>query len=187
MPWLAMLALKDGPAPGSHFNVPTGTIHAIGPGLLTFEISEKTQVTYRLYDYGRGRQLHLDLGMAAMREKTHAGRVEPQAVEGHELLVASPCFIIEKYKVESPVTLTAEPGQSSVQVLVCVDGGAVVECAGSRPLPFMRGDAVVIPALSPVATLRWQWGAEILRMRLPSQKVAEPLTTLLTNNTTTHG
>jgi hypothetical protein len=72
-------------------------------------------------------------------------------------------------------------------VLVSLDGGAVVECAGFQPLPIMRGEAVVIPASSPVVTLRPQWSAEILRMRLPSQIVAEPLTTLHTSSTTTHG
>ena len=54
---------------GSYFNVPTGTVHAIGPGLLTFEISEKTQVTYRLYDYNRERsrgKLDLDEGCRAI-------------------------------------------------------------------------------------------------------------------------
>jgi len=54
---------------GSYFNVPTGTVHAIGPGLLTFEISEKTQVTYRLYDYNRKRsrgKLDLDDGCRAI-------------------------------------------------------------------------------------------------------------------------
>jgi len=66
---LGALARKDGLAPGSHFNVPTGAVHAIGPGLLTFEISERTQVTYRLYDYNRERsrgKLDLDEGCKAM-------------------------------------------------------------------------------------------------------------------------
>jgi mannose-6-phosphate isomerase class I len=84
------------------------------------------------------------------------------------------------------VTLAAEPGQRSVQVLVVMEGGAVVECAGSQPLPFMRGEAVVIPASSPEVTVRPQWGAEILRMRLPAQIVGEPLTTLATRSTTDH-
>jgi len=46
----------------------------------------------------------------------------------------------------------------------------------------MRGDTVIIPASSPAVTLRPQWSAEILRMTLPSQTVAEPLTTLNTTN-----
>jgi len=51
----------------------------------------------------------------------------------------------------------------------------------------MRGEAVVIPASSPAVTLRPQWSAEILRMRLPSQNVAEPITDLRTSYTTKHG
>jgi mannose-6-phosphate isomerase len=53
--------------PGMHFNVPTGTVHAVGPGLVTFEVSERTQVTYRLFDYNRGRALHLEDGCKAIR------------------------------------------------------------------------------------------------------------------------
>lgn len=172
---------------GEMIYVDAGTVHAVGPDSIIIETQQNCDTTYRLYDYGRPRELHLDLGMAAIRDRTHAGRVEAQQVENHEVLVASPCFIVEKHKVDRPVTFDPDPGQSSVQVLVSVDGGAVVECAGSPPLPIMRGEAVVIPASSPTVTLRPQWGAEILRMRLPSQKVAEPLTTLHTHSTTKHG
>jgi mannose-6-phosphate isomerase len=171
---------------GEMLYVDAGTVHAVGPGSTIIETQQNCDITYRLYDYGRPRELHLDLGMAAIREKTHAGRAAAQTVDGHELLVSSPCFIVEKYNIESPVTLAAEPGQRSVQVLVVMEGGAVVECAGSQPLPFMRGEAVVIPASSPEVTVRPQWGAEILRMRLPAQIVGEPLTTLATRSTTDH-
>jgi mannose-6-phosphate isomerase len=164
--------------PGEMLYVDAGTVHALGPNSIIIETQQNCDVTYRLYDYGRPRPLHIELGMAAIREKTHAGRVEPQIEGGQELLVSSPCFIVEKLKVRSPVMLPDEPGQSAVQVLVSLEGGAVVECAGAQPLPIMRGEAVVIPASSPAITLRPQWGAEILRMRLPSQKVAEPITNL---------
>ena len=63
---LAMLRRADDVKPGMSFNVPTGTVHAVGPGLVAFEISEKTQVTYRLFDYNRGRALHLDEGCEAV-------------------------------------------------------------------------------------------------------------------------
>jgi len=159
---------------GEMLYIDAGTVHALGPSSIVLETQQNSDITYRLYDYGRPRQLHLDLGMAAIREKTCAGKVEPQAMEDHELLVSSPCFMVEKYKIRNPVTLVVEPGLRSVQVLVSLDGGAVVQCDGSQPLPIMRGEAVVIPASSPAVTLLPQWGAEILRMRLPAQKVAEP-------------
>jgi mannose-6-phosphate isomerase len=172
---------------GEMIYVDAGTVHAIGPNSIILETQQNSDITYRLYDYGRPRELHLDLGMAAIRENTHAGSVAPQSVDGHDLLVSSPCFKVEKHKIDAPVTLTSEPGKSSVQVLVSLDGGAVVECAGSQPLPFMRGEAVVIPASSPVVTVRPQWSAEILRMTLPPHSVAEPRTTLLATSATRHG
>lgn len=67
---LGMLVRYDEPLRGSFFNVPTGTVHALGPGLLTFEISERSQVTYRLYDYNRERsrgKLDIEDGCAAIR------------------------------------------------------------------------------------------------------------------------
>lgn len=51
-------------APGDFFLVPPGTIHAIGGGISLLEIQQNSDITYRLYDYGRGRDLHLDDGLA---------------------------------------------------------------------------------------------------------------------------
>lgn len=159
---------------GDMIYVDAGTVHAIGPNSIIVETQQNCDITYRLYDYGRPRELHLDRGLEAIRTKTHAGMVKPQTIDGREVLVASPRFIVEKHKVESPLALVSEPGKSSIQVLVALDGGAVVECAGSQPLSFMRGEAVLIPASIKSVTVRPQWSAEILRMRLPAHAVGEP-------------
>ena len=81
--------------PGDHFNVPTGTIHAVGPGIIAFEVSEQTQITYRLFDYNRGRALHLEEGCKA------ASTVRPN------LLVLKPGLDIEG--AESIETITEFP------------------------------------------------------------------------------
>jgi mannose-6-phosphate isomerase len=47
---------------GDTFLVPAGTVHALGPGLTLIEVQEQSDITYRLFDYGRGRQLHLERG-----------------------------------------------------------------------------------------------------------------------------
>ncbi len=81
---------------GSYFNVPTGTVHAIGPGLLTFEISEQTQVTYRLYDYNRERsrgKLDLDTGCAAVM----AARPEAAPLQADLLIDADCCETITEF------------------------------------------------------------------------------------------
>jgi mannose-6-phosphate isomerase len=51
-------------AAGDTFLVPAGTVHAIGPGLTLVEVQEQSDITYRLFDYGRDRQLHLEDGFA---------------------------------------------------------------------------------------------------------------------------
>lgn len=63
-------------AAGDFIEVPPGTIHAIGAGISLLEIQQNSDVTYRLYDYGRGRQLHLDDGIAV----AHCGRYEERLV-----------------------------------------------------------------------------------------------------------
>jgi len=113
------------------------------------------------------------------------------------VLVSSPYFAVERYKLEGPVVLSGAVGKSSVQVLVCLEGGAVVEydVGGARPstptagLPgtpqlvtFTRGEAVVIPAALRQVTVRPQWQAELLRMTLPSHPVGEPVTTMRSAN-----
>jgi len=189
---------------GEMIYVDAGTVHAIGANAIFVETQQNCDLTYRLYDYGRPRQLHLEEGMAAIREKTHAGRVQPQAsssqggphmpsvgicgseVAGrHQVLLSSPHFAVEHHQLASPIQLAVSPGKSSVQVLVCLEGGAVVEyeSGGAQPVTFTRGEAVVIPAALPGVTLRPQWQAELLHMTLPSHPVSEPLTTMRSADT----
>jgi mannose-6-phosphate isomerase len=63
--------------PGDTFFIPAGTVHAIGAGLALCEIQQNSDVTYRLYDYGRPRELHLDQALAVSRLGPHAARRQP--------------------------------------------------------------------------------------------------------------
>jgi mannose-6-phosphate isomerase len=63
---LKLLHRADNLQPGAHFNVPSGTVHAVGPGLIAFEVSERAQVTYRLFDYNSSRELHIEEGCKAL-------------------------------------------------------------------------------------------------------------------------
>lgn len=127
---LSSLRCIDSIKPGDHFNVPTGMVHAIGPGLLTFEISEQSQVTYRLYDYNRARsrgKLDLKEGCEAiMAERPatpnlDAGMVFEQA-DATELLTEFPSFCVikatgEQIKVKSAKHMhlvTATKGNLSI-------------------------------------------------------------------------
>lgn len=77
--------------------VPAGVIHAIGPGLVIAEIQQRSDATFRLFDHGRQRELHVENAVAA----ANAGPAECQSVprrltEARTVLVASPHFVLER-------------------------------------------------------------------------------------------
>jgi mannose-6-phosphate isomerase len=160
--------------PGDLIYCDAGTLHSIGPGSILIETQQNSDTTFRLYDFGRGRELHIEQGLRAMRELTRAGKVAPRADGGHDLLVASPCFVVERFAADEPLVLSAGSGGTSAQVLVAVEGSAVVEWEGGQPVSFNRGEAVVIPASTEQVGLRPQWNVEFLRMRVPGEPVQPP-------------
>lgn len=78
---------------GDFFSVPAGTIHAIGPGLSLIEIQQPSDVTYRLYDYGRDRPLHLDDAVAVAR-RSPSPQSRRHAGPDSAILLAAPPFSI---------------------------------------------------------------------------------------------
>src|SRR3989442_1239648 len=61
--------------PGEMIYVAGGTVHTLGPGAIIVETQQQSDTTYRLYDYGRPRELHLKEGLAAIKEKAGSGKV----------------------------------------------------------------------------------------------------------------
>lgn len=68
---------------GDTFYIPAGTVHAIGAGLTICEIQQRSDITYRLYDYGRRRELHLNSALAVSRLEPHAARAAAKVVSPH--------------------------------------------------------------------------------------------------------
>jgi mannose-6-phosphate isomerase len=158
---------------------PAGTVHAIGPGMVLVETQQNSDTTYRLYDYGRGRELHVEEGLAALQEQTRAGKVERMGDDDMARLVASPYFIVHKQATRGTWFRESAPGWDSVEVLVGLDGGGLVECPGCQTTVFSRGEAVVIPAVLKQFTLKPQGEIEFLAVTLPERgRAAEPRTYL---------
>ena len=157
---------------GDLIYVDAGTVHAIGPGAVIVETQQNSDTTFRLYDYGRPRELHVEQGLSATKEKTNAGKLNPKPLSnGDQQLVESPCFAIEKWHLEKARHLATS---ASPTVLVALNGCGVVESRGNAPVTFAKGDAVVLPAALGDYELRPQWQLECLSMQLPSAEVAEP-------------
>ena len=113
---------------GDTFFIPAGTVHAIGAGLTICEIQQRSDVTYRFYDYGRGRELHLDHALAVSRLGSHAARGAANVVCPH--------FVTGPLEVAARVSLTPS---SQNELLICVEGEG--EVAGQR---IRSGDVFLI-------------------------------------------
>lgn len=163
---------------GEMYYVDAGTVHAIAGGSILVETQQNSDTTFRLYDYGRPRELHVEQGIGATKEVTRAGRVLNAKAP---VLVASPFFVVEKFSVGKGqlFDLTAD---GAAQALVAVAGGGVIEAPGCAPVSFTRGDAVVIPASVKDAKVRPQWEVEFIRSTVPAGEVALPATKLISEN-----
>jgi mannose-6-phosphate isomerase len=172
---------------GEMIYVAGGTVHTLGSGSVIVETQQQSDTTYRLYDYGRARELHLKDGLAAVREQTASGKVirsAPLEIRGshneHSRLIAAPYFVVDRFEAKQLLSLDTrdDSGRSSAQILVVVDGCGVVEAPGKEPVTMAKGDAVVVPACLENFDVRPQWMLEFLRVHVPGNKLAEPQTTM---------
>jgi len=172
---------------GDMIYVAAGTVHTLGPGSVIVETQQQSDTTYRLYDYGRPRELHLEDGMAAVKEKVASGKVVRRAaaqIRGahnqHESLIAAPYFVVDRFEISEVLEVGTrdESGRSSVQILVALEGFGVVEVPGLEPVTLAKGDAVVVPASLEKFSVRPQWTLEFLKSCVPGAILPEPQTKL---------
>ena len=173
--------------PGEMIYVAGGTVHTLGPGAIIVETQQQSDTTYRLYDYGRPRELHLKEGLAAIKEKVGSGKVvrpAPTNLNGgsnrRAPLISSPYFAVDMFELKQPHSFRTQDdsGKHSVQILVAVEGCGIVEAQGANPVTLARGDAVVVPAAVGEFQVRPQWSVEFLKAFVPGERVPEPETRL---------
>jgi mannose-6-phosphate isomerase len=87
-------------AVGDMLFVDAGTVHAIGPGVVLLETQQTSDVTYRLYDYGRPRELHLEKGLAVIKAETAAGKVAPRKMDGFTRLIEQKYFVVDRFELD---------------------------------------------------------------------------------------
>jgi mannose-6-phosphate isomerase len=171
--------------PGDMFYVDAGTIHTIGPGSVIVETQQNSDTTYRLYDYGRPRELHIEDGLRAAKERTRAGRVaagRPEMIQGKTQmnLITAPCFVVDKFSLAKAWQFQRPRHiKRSLWCLVALRGCGVIESEKAAPLTFSAGEAVVVPAAVDRFILKPQWEVEFLCSSLPLEKTGHPQTVLL--------
>ena len=150
------------PKVGDCIWTPAGTVHAIGPGAVVFEVQQNSDITWRLYDWGRNRALHTAQAIAGSRVTD--GSVDPTVApvplpDGGTLLLDSPFFRMRRYGVAQK--LEVETDGAFVVVTVLSGHGMLGWHSGGSdsPLRLAPGDCVLVPAavpsifLSPIGSL----------------------------------
>jgi mannose-6-phosphate isomerase len=117
--------------PGQAVFVPSGTVHAIGGGLVLFEIQQSADTTYRLFDWGRERELHLEAGLRCADLGMAPPLPEPRRIgEGHVRLVSCEHFHVDRIDAEGPFRL--DPA-GRFKALLVVSGGARIGTIEAGP------------------------------------------------------
>lgn len=108
---------------------PAGTVHAIGPGLAIVEVQQNVDLTYRLYDYGRPRELHLDEGITVSDPVPFAGGDTPKELgDGRTLVADGRAFRLERWRgggeatIDGPSWVTVLAGAGQVDGAACGRG-----------------------------------------------------------------
>jgi mannose-6-phosphate isomerase len=139
-------------AKGEMLFVDAGTVHAIWPGAILLETQQNCDLTYRMYDYGRGRELHIEKSLEATRLRTRAGKVAPQRLVDRSVLLDSAYFRIERLAVDGRRTsesLRGVEGKRSLAYLFAASGAGRIAGAGFDPVELPPRGVVAIPASSP--------------------------------------
>jgi mannose-6-phosphate isomerase len=134
---------------GDMVYVEAGTIHAIGPRMVVLETQQYSDTTYRLYDYGRPRELHLQDGLAVTKARTKAGLVAAVEMDGFTRLISTPYFLVDRFAAGAR-SLRELGLEGRMQILVALGEGASVRVREDERVALPAGRAVVLPGLSDV-------------------------------------
>lgn len=156
-------------APGDVFFLPAGRIHAICTGCFVAEIQQTSDITYRIYDYGRvgadgkTRELHTELAKDAIDYtvlpdyRTHYEAAKDREVE----LVSCPYFTTSLYDLTQTQRIDLAE-LDSFEILICMEGrGTIVDDRGEE-LPVHQGETVLVPASAQWVEIRPEGGMKLL-------------------------
>lgn len=135
---------------GDVFFLETGTVHAIGAGLVIAEIQQTSDITYRLYDFdrqdadGNKRELHIDLALEAINyQKIETQKIYFKENNQSNEVVDCPYFTTKFIPLSG--TMEVSKNGESFTVYMCVEGNFSIEMDGAK-YSYQKGETVLIPA-----------------------------------------
>lgn len=154
--------------PGDMIYVDAGTVHGIWPGSVLLETQQNSDLTYRMYDYGRGRELHVEKSLEATRLKTAAGKVEPRVLEDRTVLIDSNYFCVERIPVDVSRSSTsmrrADESSSGLAYLFAAAGSGRISSASFGTVDLPARGMIAVPASSPVFAIQDLGELDLIRI-----------------------
>lgn len=136
---------------GDVFFLETGTIHAIGAGILLAEIQQTSDVTYRIYDWdrvdvhGNSRELHIDLALEAINYKVVEAQRQYEVTSNQSNNVVE-CEYFTTNIIPLDGNMKITKNNDSFTVYMCTEGEVLFVIDSDRSYSFQKGDTVLLPA-----------------------------------------
>ncbi|HXR38885.1 MAG TPA: class I mannose-6-phosphate isomerase [Terracidiphilus sp.] len=161
---------------GDMIFVDAGTVHAIWPGSILLETQQNCDLTYRMYDYGRPRELHIDKSLEATRLTTNAGKVQPSELADRTVLIDVEYFRVERLPVAGSrlgktLPSRGEPAHGLCYLFAAAGAGRLIG-PDFDPIDLPMWGIVAIPASSPAFVVLNLGGLDLIRIapRWPKQR-----------------
>ncbi len=154
-------------AAGDMIFMDAGTVHAIWPGSILLETQQNCDLTYRMFDYGRGRELHIAKSLEATRLTTRAGKVAPCRLADRTVLIDAEYFRVERIPVNGSRTsqsLRNPNEERGLAYLFAAAGAGRLAGAGFAPVDLPARGIVAVPAASPEFVLEDRSGLDLIRI-----------------------
>ena len=155
--------------------VDAGTVHAIWPGSILLETQQNCDLTYRMYDYGRPRELHIERSLEATRLVTRAGKVAARTLADRTILIDAEYFRVERIAVEGRRTGASLRGgdetarRGGLAYLFAAAGEGRISSAQEyepefEPVELPARGIVAVPAASPAFMVEDAGGLDLIRI-----------------------
>lgn len=158
-------------ASGDMIFVDAGTVHAIGPGMVLLETQQTCDITFRMYDYGRPRELHVENALRVMKTHTAAGKVAARKLGDSSgrhpftRLIEQKYFTVDRYDL-APGEQVSVPANNP-GCLVALSGAATIAGDSEPAIDALPGHAIVVPVSHRDLTIRADSAASLTHCWAP--------------------
>jgi mannose-6-phosphate isomerase len=151
---------------GDHVLIPAGTIHALGPGMLVYEVQESSDITYRVFDWNRpasqGRVLHIEQSVRVIDAGLQVEVHNPVDQAGVTKLLGCEYFQLEKITLKTE-SITETMDGTTFHILTVISGSADLSGDGWE-FTLHQFDSLVLPACTSRYSINCQSGCAVLRV-----------------------